>query len=309
MQFHSILCLRVSFLFARTRSHDIPNVKHFWPYLKFEEIYACILVLSHIAWCCFYYSIRNSLIALLEALITTVVPSFPPQKSRSPRPTDWKKAEADIDASPSILVAPLNCCSARNSAHVGDLYHWQASSNSSVRLISFRMVVISACSWPSQRSCFSRKFLPLLVNQNFNPRPGSRHVVRPSTVMILVSSTRSSHTCDKSQILTKPPAGIIWSRNQVFPIINSVSCSGRRRGSCANIGIDGASYCTYLCMNSRTWVANVEWMMCWVLPRGLNLFQKTCIKEERHPPALLRQSGTVTSRSHQQCRLLRDGNE
>ena len=40
---------------------------------------------------------------------------------------------------------------------------------------------------------------PLVI---VHPRPGSRHVVRPSVVIILVSSTRSSHTCDESWILT-----------------------------------------------------------------------------------------------------------
>ena len=86
------------------------------------------------------------------------------------------------------------CCSARHTAHIGDLY--PASSNSSVRFVSFRIVVISACSWPSQHSCFFVKFHPPLVI--VHPRPGSRHVVRPSVVMILDSSTRSSHTCDES---------------------------------------------------------------------------------------------------------------
>ena len=94
----------------------------------------------------------------------------------------------------------LICCSARNTAHVGDLY--PASSNLSVRFVSFRIVLISACSWPSQHSCFFKKFHPPLVIAH--PRPGSRHVGRPSVVMILVSSTRSSHTCDESWILTNP---------------------------------------------------------------------------------------------------------
>ena len=126
--------------------------------------------------------------------MATVAPSFSPQKSKSFRPADCENGGADIAASPSILVALLICCSAHSTAHVGDLY--PASSNSSVRFVSFRIVVISACSWPSQHSCFFRKFhLPLLI---LHPRPGSRHVVRPSVVMILVSSTRSSHTCDAS---------------------------------------------------------------------------------------------------------------
>jgi len=49
--------------------------------------------------------------------ITTVGPSFTPQKCRSPRPADWKKTGADIAASPSILVAlfivsiQVRCCS------------------------------------------------------------------------------------------------------------------------------------------------------------------------------------------------------
>jgi len=82
---------------------------------------------------------------------------------------------------------------------VGELY--PVSSNSSVRLVSFQILAISACSWPSQHSCFFRKFHPLLAIVHH--RPGSRHVVRPSVLMILVSSTRSSHTCDESKILTK----------------------------------------------------------------------------------------------------------
>ena len=124
-----------------------------------------------------------------------------------------------MDRLDRILVALLICCSARNTVHVGDLY--PASFNSSVHFVSFRIVVISACSWPSQHSCFFRKFHPPLVI--VHPRPGSRHVVRPSVVIILVSSTRSSHTCDESWILTKPPAGIFCSSNQFFPIASGVS--------------------------------------------------------------------------------------
>ena len=146
-------------------------------------------------------------------------------------------------------MALLICCSARNhdTAHVGDLY--PASSQSSVRLVSFRIVVISACSWPSQHSCFFRKFHPLLVIAH--PRPGSRHVVRPSVVMILVSSTRSSHTCDESKILTKSP----WSRNQFFLITSGVSCSRRRPESYAAVGIEGASHRMFLCMNSEPFLS------------------------------------------------------
>ena len=47
--------------------------------------------------------------------------SFFFQKSRSPRLADGKKGGADIAVSPSILVALLIYCSARNTAHVGDL--------------------------------------------------------------------------------------------------------------------------------------------------------------------------------------------
>ena len=144
-------------------------------------------------------------------------------------------------------MALLICCSARNPAHVGDLY--PASSNSSVRFVSFRIVVISACSWPSQHSCFLRKFYPPLVI--VHPRPGSRNVVRPFVVMILVSSTRSSNTCDESWIQTKPPAGISWSRNQLFPIIIGVFCSQRRAESYADVGIQGASHRMLLRMNSE----------------------------------------------------------
>ena len=67
--------------------------------------------------------------------------------------------------------------------------------------------------------------------------------------MILVSSTRSSHTADEPWILTKPPAGISLSRNQLFPITGGVSCAGKRRGSYATVGIEGASYHMFLHMN------------------------------------------------------------
>jgi len=183
--------------------------------------------------------------------ITTVGLSISPQKSRSPRPADSKKGGADIAASPSILVALLICCSACNNAHIGDLY--PAWSNSSVRFVSFRTVVISACSWPSQRSCFFRKFHPPLVI--VHPRPGSRHVVRPFVVMILVSSTRSSHTCNESWTLTKPPAGISWSRKQFCPITSGVSCSRRGPGSYADVGIEGASHHMLLRMNSEPFLS------------------------------------------------------
>jgi len=119
---------------------------------------------------------------------------FFPQKSRSPRPANWEKGEADNAASPSILVALLICCSTRNTAHVGDLY--RASSKSSVRLVSFQMVVISACSWPFHHSFLFRKFQSSLVI--VHSRSGFRHVVKPSLVMILVSSTCLFHTCDES---------------------------------------------------------------------------------------------------------------
>ena len=69
------------------------------------------------------------LVLIGSPILLPLVLLFPPQKSRSPRPTDWKKGGADITASPSIFMALLICCSARNNAHVGDLY--PASSNSS----------------------------------------------------------------------------------------------------------------------------------------------------------------------------------
>jgi len=69
--------------------------------------------------------------------------------------------------------------------------------------------------------------------------------------MILVSSTHSSYTCNESWILTKPPAGISGSRNQFFPITSGASCSRRRPGSYADVGIEGASHCMLLRMNSE----------------------------------------------------------
>ena len=90
-------------------------------------------------------------------------------------------------ASPSILVALLICCSARNTALVGDLY--PASS----QLFS------SFCLFPN--SCNQRllvAFPTLLLFQKVHHRPESRQVVRPSVVMNLVSFTRSSHAYDES---------------------------------------------------------------------------------------------------------------
>jgi len=150
-------------------------------------------------------------------------------------------------------VALLICCSARKNAHVGDLY--PVSSNSSVRFVSFRIVLISTCSWPSQHSCFFKKFHPPLVIVHSRLRPGSRHVVRPSVVMILVSSTRSLHNCDESWILTKSSAGIPWSRNQCFPITSGVSCSRRRPGVYTAMGIEGTSHCMLLRMNSEPFLS------------------------------------------------------
>jgi hypothetical protein len=103
--------------------------------------------------------------------------------------------------------------------------------------------------WPSQHSCFSRKFhAPQVI---VHPRSRSRLFVRPSVVMILVSSTCSSYICNESRILTKLPAGNPWSRNQVFPITSGVPCPRRRRGSYAAqmVGIEGASHRMLLYMN------------------------------------------------------------
>jgi len=170
-------------------------------------------------------------------------------------------------------VALLICCSARNTSYVGDLY--RASSSSSVRLVSFRIVAIGACSWPSQHSCLFKKFhSPIVI---LHACSGSRYVVRPSVVMILISSTRSSHTCDESKILTKPPAGIFWSRNQSFLISSGVSCFRRRRGwggggSRWHRGRFPPHASVYkLRPFFVNWVADNEWMMCRALPRGLDL--------------------------------------
>jgi len=45
--------------------------------------------------------------------VNIIGPCVFPQKSRSPRPDDWKKGEADIAGSPSILMALLIYCSVR----------------------------------------------------------------------------------------------------------------------------------------------------------------------------------------------------
>ena len=89
---------------------------------------------------------------------------------------------------------------------------------------------------------------PLVI---VHPRPGARHVGRPSVVMILVSSSLSFHTCDESKILTKPLAGIPRSSHQSLPISSGVSCSRGRRGSYAVIGIEGTFHRILLHMNSK----------------------------------------------------------
>jgi len=135
--------------------------------------------------------------------ITTVGTSFLPQKSEFLCPTDWKKGGTDI----LLLLLPF-------SLHQLNLIIF------SLLLVSFRVVVISAWSWPSHRSfVFSASDCPSL----------SRHAVKYTVVMILVSSTRSSHVSDESWILTKPPAAISWSRNQVFSLISGVSLSGSKQ--------------------------------------------------------------------------------
>ena len=161
-------------------------------------------------------------------------------------------------ASPSIRVALLTCCSARNIFHVGDLY--PASSFSSICSASFRIMVISSCSQPFHLSFFFKKFqAPLVI---VHPRPGSMHVDRPSVVMILVPFTYSSHTKDDSCILMNPPFGISWSRNHVLPISRFNSCSGRSLGSLAAVDIDGASH------KSRRVNADPSWMIGFLMMIG-----------------------------------------
>ena len=92
----------------------------------------------------------------------------------------------------SARLLSRRCCSARNTAHVGDLH--PAPSNSSVQLVSFQIVVISTCLWPSHCFVLFRKSHPSLVIVHL--RPGSRHVVKPSVVMILVAITCFSHVLD-----------------------------------------------------------------------------------------------------------------
>jgi len=175
--------------------------------------------------------------------ITTVGPSVSPQKSRSPRPADRKKGGADIAASPSILVALLICCSARNTAHVSDLY--PASSNSSVRFVSFRIVVISACSWPSQHFCFFRKFHPPLVMVRVQACSQTFHRDDSCFVHPLFAYLRRVLDSDETNCWN------LLVRNQFFPITSGVSCSQRSPGSCADIGIEGASHRMLLHMNSE----------------------------------------------------------
>ena len=74
---------------------------------------------------------------------------------------------------------------------------------------------------------------------------------RFSTALIEWLQSELESICDECKILMKPPAGIFWSRIQSFPISNCVSCSRRRRGSHAAVGIEGVSHHIILCMNSE----------------------------------------------------------
>ena len=93
---------------------------------------------------CLPFTANFPLLVLIGSpILLPLVLLFPissPQKSRSPRPADsgWKKGGADIAASPSILVALLICCSARNNAHVGDLCVLQDKMCTDALSVSFR---------------------------------------------------------------------------------------------------------------------------------------------------------------------------
>jgi len=233
--------------------------------------------------------------------ITTVGPSCFHQKNRSPRPADWKKGGAkrkeglqffcscshdlsykrvSVGQSEGRLIhrssvwfrlKPENFISYGLELHRPSIKGTKLllKVTKAIIIISCRIVVISACSWPSQHSWFFRKFHPL--PEIVHPRPGSKHVIRPSIVMtqkVLVSSTCSSHTCNDPKILTKPPSVICWSRNLFFPISGGVSFSRRRPGSYAAVGIEGASHRHDSTHELRTflvnWIADSdnEWMVC-----------------------------------------------
>jgi len=168
---------------------------------------------------------------------TTVGPSSSHQNFGSPRPADWKKGGADITALPSSLLALLIFCSTRSIDHVGDLY--PASSFSSARSVSSWMTVISSCSRSNHHFCKTFQLLLAIVH----PLCGSMHVVRPSVVLILVLPRHSFQSSDSARILTYPPFGISWPKNQFMPISAFTSRSGRSRGSSTASGLEGASHC------------------------------------------------------------------
>ena len=190
---------------------------------------------------------------------TTVGPSSSPQNFRSPRPADWKKGGADITASPSSLLALLIFCSARSIDHFSDLY--PASSFSSVRLVSSWMTVISSCSRSNHHFCKNSNCCcncpPYVRLHACNEALCSfkkkgclleskwmiKYDLLPSVVFILVLPRRSSQSSDSARILTYPPFGISWSKNQFMPISACTSRSGRSRGSSTASGLEGASHC------------------------------------------------------------------
>jgi len=94
---------------------------------------------------------------LSHTTVTTIGPSSSPKNYRSFR----NKGGSDMTAPPSSLSALLIFCSARSIDPIGDLYHDQASSFSSVRLVSSWMTVISSCS--RSNHCFRKKFQLLLA--------------------------------------------------------------------------------------------------------------------------------------------------
>jgi len=101
------------------------------------------------------------------------------------------------------------------------------------------MTMISSCSQSNHR--IRKKFQLLLAI--VHPLCGSMHVVRPSVVLILVLPRRSSQSSDLARILTHPPFGISWSKNQFMQISACTSRSGRSRGSSTASGLEGASHC------------------------------------------------------------------
>ena len=199
-------------------------------------------------------------------------PSFPPQRSRSPRPVDWKKGAADVAFSFNSrgTIDLLQC-----------LYYcprWRSVSSFLQHCCSF-IFLLDSC---DQRLlvAFPTLLLFYKVSSPASDCPSSSWVQACSETFRrddsgFVHSLFPYQRRVLAMMLTKPPAGISWSRNLqlilsyhqwCFLLTKEASVIGSRwhRGRFPR-HVSTRELRTFLV----NWDADNKWMMCWVLPRRL----------------------------------------